>query len=71
MKNKKEAVELAAQIVWEYPEWTGEHVSDMMATYDKGTEPCSLSELYDLCTSLQSFKNRGIRSDVAIKELIL
>ena len=51
MKNRKMAVSLACQIVFEYPGWGDEHVSDMYQTYtDCGDRPpCTADELMDLC----------------------
>ena len=51
VKNKKiAAIDLACQIVYEYEDWSDEHVSDMMQTYiDCGDPaPCTGDELLDL-----------------------
>lgn len=71
MKNKKNAVGLATQIVFEYSDWGDEHISDMMATFELSSKaPCSGYELQDLCSAAQKLKSSGLDCDAVTKELL-
>ena len=61
------AINLALQIVFEYPDWGEEHVSDMLSLF--GTEPCTFEELRLLCSSVQTLKDKGMDYTEIIKEL--
>ena len=56
----------AAQIVYEYPGWGCEHVSDM---YDCIPMPAGYSadDLYDMCYEIQKHKDDGLGYTEAIE----
>jgi hypothetical protein len=56
-KKKTEAVGIALQIVFEYPDWTAEHVDEMLNCSEK--RPCSGDELYELCQAADMMKRSG------------
>lgn len=64
----KPTLELAAQVVFEYPEWGDEHIQEMLATYracgDK--PPCTADQLEDACKLLQKQKDAGLNFQEAI-----
>jgi hypothetical protein len=60
MKQKKNAILLACQIVYEYENWTVEHISDMLNTYEPpSVAPCDGNELMDLCYKIMKYKKEG------------
>jgi len=61
------AINLALQIVFEYPDWGEEHVSDMLSLFE--TEPCTFEELRLLCSLVQRLKDQGMDYTEIIKEL--
>ena len=70
MRNKKDAIGLALQIVYEYDNWGSEHISDMMATYEDTKPPCNGNELYDLCNIADTHKKAGLSFKDAEKQMI-
>jgi len=69
MKNKKIVVGLACQIVYEY-DWTDQHVSDMLNTYDDGEKrPCDYDTLMDMCYAVDKLKKQGKSYKQAVKML--
>ena len=70
MRNKADAIRLACQIVYEYKDWGWEHISDMLATYERPERPpCNGDELMDLCTAAQTHKNNNLTFDEAIRQI--
>ena len=71
MKSLEDAVGVALQIVFEYPDWTQEHVEDMFKTYESSGEepPCSFDELEDLTIKAGKLKNSGMTWDQAEAQL--
>jgi len=61
------ALSLALQIVFEYPDWGDEHVSEMLVLMD--SRPCDFVELRSLCSSVQAVKNEGLNYEQALKKL--
>ena len=58
-KTLSEVDGLALQIVFEYPDWSGEHIEEMLALYEEedGDEiPTSYDELYDRCNLVAKLK---------------
>lgn len=71
MKNKTKAVLLSLQIVYEYPEWGWEHISDMLSLYESPEKPpCDGDELWDLCIIASRHKKAGLSYDDAKKEML-
>lgn len=72
MRNLETACGVAAQIVFEYPGWGDEHVSDMYNTYrDCGEKPpCSGDELMDLTVAAERLKKSGLTYSETEKELM-
>jgi len=70
--NIKDTAGLAAQIVFEYPEWGDEHIDDFMRTYsDCGdTAPCDGDELYDASHIANKLKNDGLDYKEVIDRLM-
>ena len=70
-KFSQATIELAAQIVFEYPEWSSEHIGDMMATYAESGDrpPCSANELEDACNFVQRHKYTGLSFQQVVEEL--
>ena len=62
---KHEAIQLAAQIVFEYDGWTAEHVEQM---YECGENTFSVGALYDACNVMQVLRGKGLAYDDAIDE---
>ena len=57
--NVKDTVELAAQIVFEYPGWGDEHVGAMLDTYEDESAPCTYDELMNACGWISEAKKLG------------
>ncbi len=71
MKNKKYAVGLACQIVFEYEGWGDEHIMDMLATFEPASSaPCTGFELQDLCGIAQRHKTAGLDCSATNKEMM-
>ena len=70
--KKKDAVGLALQIVYEYEDWTEEHVSDMFNTYAEcgDTPPCTGDDLEDLCYEADALKKKGLTYNEAEKTML-
>jgi hypothetical protein len=67
----KDTAQLAAQIVFEYPEWNDEHISEFMKLFDHDDPaPCTGDELYDACYDMQAIKNTGLSYDDAVVQSI-
>lgn len=62
-------LELAGQIVFEHPQWTSEHIGDMMATFREcgDTPPCTADQLEDACSLIQKQKESGADLAAAIE----
>ena len=71
MKNKKIVIGLACQIVYEYPDWSDQHVSDMLKTYSDNGEklPCDYDTLIDMCYLADKIKKQGKSYKQAVKLL--
>ncbi len=67
----KEVAEVAAQIVYEYPDWNEAHVNDIMRTYAEVGEiaPCDGDQLYVACNEMQKVKDSGLSYFDAITEV--
>lgn len=67
----KATLELAAQIVFEYPDWDSAHISDMMATYRESGDkaPCTADQLEDACNLVQKQKSAGADFQTAVANL--
>ena len=61
------ALNLALQIVFEYPDWNDEHVSEVLDLFE--TEPCDFGELRSLCSSVQTLKDEGLEYKEVKKKL--
>lgn len=61
MKNLAAASGVATQIVFDYPNWGEEHVSDMLDTYKHtgGPAPCDYDELMSLACKADDLKKEG------------
>lgn len=59
--NLDDAIGLAAQIVYEYPDWNCEHCHDMIQSYDDTGEhpPCDVDDLYSLCHRIAELQRKG------------
>ena len=66
-KVKDDLMGTAAQIVYEYPGWGCEHVSDM---YDCSmhSNQYSYDDLEDACYVIQKFKNEGVTYNDSINK---
>ena len=60
--NFKTTAGVATQLVFEYPGWGAEHVSDMYSTYEEcGDEPpCEFYTFEDACAYAQKYKDQGL-----------
>lgn len=71
MRNKEDAVKLACQIAYEYKDWGWEHISDMLATYERPERPpCNGDELYNLCNGATKHLKNGLSFEDAVKEMM-
>ena len=72
MKSYTDAVGLALQISFEYPDWGDEHISEMLQTYKHTGEPvpCNYTELQDLAVKADRLKREGKSYNEAEKELL-
>lgn len=63
---------LAAQIVFEYPDWGSEHCDEMIKSYYTcgDTPPCGYDDLYSLCNRIEKYKNKGHNFDVCVEKVI-
>jgi hypothetical protein len=70
--NKRNAVGLALQIAYEYPDWGDEHVSEMLDTYQHTGEkrPCNYDELMMLTSQADRLKKQGLSFDDAEKKML-
>jgi len=69
--DKAASVGLACQIAYEYENWGWEHISDMLATYERPEKPpCDGDTLYFLCTKAAQHKKDGLSFDDAEKEMM-
>jgi len=70
--KKNEAVGLACQIVYEYNNWGWEHISDMLATYERPEKPpCDGDELMNFCNIAAVHKKNGLSWDDTVKEMMM
>ena len=53
---------VATQLVYEYPDWTIHHVSDMYNIYEEcgETTPCDFDTFGTACTVAQRYKDEGL-----------
>ena len=68
MRNRAEAIGVALQIAFEY-EWSPEHVSEMLDTYEASGEraPCDYDELFELTMAASKHKQDGLSFNEAEK----
>ena len=61
MRSRKDAVGVALQVAYEYPEWGCEHVSEMLDTYESSGDvpPCDYDELMNLTMEAAKHKKQG------------
>ena len=61
--NKQDTIELACQIVFEYPQYAndgGETIDEIMRTYNyEDPAPCNGDQLYSACLHVQESKDAG------------
>ncbi len=73
MAKKKNEILIgtALQIVFEYPDWTDEHVSEMYATFKETGDRVNFSstDLMDMATKADKLKAEGMSWDEAEKSL--
>lgn len=71
MKKIKDAIGLGLQLAYEYPGWGWEHISDMLATYERPSKaPCDGDELYDLANEATAHKTAGLSFEDAQKAML-
>ena len=72
MKSIIESVGLALQIAYEYDGCGGEHIEDMLATYNSSgdTPPCSYGELLMLTEEASKHKTSNMSFDDAEKLML-
>ena len=69
--DKAASVGLACQIAYEYENWGWEHISDMLATYERPEKPpCDGDTLYFLCNIATKHKKGGTDYHVAVKDMM-
>lgn len=58
----RDTLELAAQVVFDYPSWGDEHCYEMIETYQHTGEepPCTSDELYYACQKVAAKKREGL-----------
>ena len=71
MKNKSLIAGIACQIAYEYPNWTDEHVGEMLRISDDIPEPrpCSYDTLCDATAKADECKKNGLSWDKTLKEV--
>lgn len=67
MKQKKDCVGTAIQIVFDYPDWTTEHVEEM---YRLQPVKYSVDDLYEMTQKANTLKKAGKTIDEIEKELL-